>query len=120
MPSGGTLIRVPVKDALQKDTWSCMISGRNDENKSISVVVNVPPNAIIGRYKLAVVTTTEMAKGKETQRSAKPDVIVLFNPFSPGKTSMRMHQFNIKSLRKSLLLLRLFRAFKTFSIAYNF
>ena len=61
-----------------------MLISEEDAAKKISVQINVPPDAIIGRYKLTVEVTSELESGKQTQRKAKPDVIVLFNPFSPG------------------------------------
>ena len=59
--------------------------GVDDEAKKISVQVNLPANAIVGRYKLTVEITSRLADGPKTLRAAKPDVIVLFNPFAPGE-----------------------------------
>ena len=57
----------------------------DDAAKKINVQVNVPSDAIIGRYKLTVEVTTRLAEERKVARSKKPDVIVLFNPFAPGK-----------------------------------
>ena len=62
-----------------------MISDENEEGKKMSLQVNIPPDAIVGRYKVTVEITTRLADGPKVVRKAKPDVIVLFNPFAPGK-----------------------------------
>ncbi|XP_076809000.1 protein-glutamine gamma-glutamyltransferase E-like isoform X1 [Clavelina lepadiformis] len=80
----GTLFRIPVKDSLQGSQWSCMIVNENETAKKITVQVNVPPDAIIGRYKLTVEVTSILADGPKTERKAKPDVIVICNPFKPA------------------------------------
>ena len=61
-----------------------MIVNENETAKKITVQVNVPPDAIIGRYKLTVEVTSILADGPKTERKAKPDVIVICNPFKPG------------------------------------
>jgi len=82
--SNGNMIRVAVGDLLQGSKWSCMLIEKDDEAKKIKVQVNIPAHAIVGRYKLTVETTSRLADGPKVERSAKPDVIVLFNPFAPG------------------------------------
>ena len=62
-----------------------MITKSDDEKKMLSVEVNIPADAIIGKYKLTVEATTRLADGPKTNRKPMPDIFVLFNPFSPGK-----------------------------------
>ena len=83
--SSGTLFRVAVGELIQGSKWSCMLMQSDDKAKKINVQVHVPPNAIVGRYKLTVEISTRLADGPKTVRIVKPDVIVLFNPFAPGK-----------------------------------
>ena len=59
--------------------------GADDEKKKISVQVHLPPDAIVGRYKLTVEVSTRLADGPKVVRTAKPDIVVLFNPFAPGE-----------------------------------
>ncbi|CAK8691236.1 unnamed protein product [Clavelina lepadiformis] len=80
----GTLFRVPVKNSLQGGPWSGKILAKDEKAKKITVQVNVPADAIIGRYKLTVEVTSVLDDGPKTERIAKPDVIVIFNPFKPA------------------------------------
>nr|CAB3266930.1 transglutaminase [Phallusia mammillata] len=61
-----------------------MLAGQDDATQKISVDVNIPADAIIGRYKLTVEVTSELETGMKTERTTKPDIIVIFNPFSPA------------------------------------
>jgi len=84
------MVRIPVQKSLQGGKWTCMLISEEDAAKKISVQINVPPDAIIGRYKLTVEVTSELKSGKQTGRKTKPDVVVLFNPFSSGKNLLFM------------------------------
>ena len=84
------MFRMPVGDLLKGSEWGCMLTGTDDAAKKVTVQVNIPPSAIIGRYKLTVEVTSQLAGGPKVDRKAKPDVIVLFNPFSPGENHVTL------------------------------
>lgn len=62
-----------------------MVKNVDDDMKMITVEVNVPADAIVGRYKFIVEVTTSLADGPKTERKAMSEIYVLFNPFSQGK-----------------------------------
>uniref|UniRef100_H2YW69 Transglutaminase N-terminal domain-containing protein n=1 Tax=Ciona savignyi TaxID=51511 RepID=H2YW69_CIOSA len=82
--SNGTKIRVPVGDSIQGSKWTCMKINQDDVAKEVTVQVNVPADAIVGRYKLTVEVSSQLKDSKKTERKSKPDVLVLFNPFKPA------------------------------------
>eukprot|EP00058_Branchiostoma_floridae_P017392 XP_002602880.1 hypothetical protein BRAFLDRAFT_103263 [Branchiostoma floridae] len=78
LPSKGTLLRLPVGDALKEGEWSAAVVKADGQNVKVSITS--PANAIVGRYH--VVVETELAG--ERSRSRKVDirnVVVLFNPW---------------------------------------
>uniref|UniRef100_F6QUA3 protein-glutamine gamma-glutamyltransferase n=1 Tax=Ciona intestinalis TaxID=7719 RepID=F6QUA3_CIOIN len=79
-----TKIRVPVGDSLQGSKWTCMKINEDEVTKEVTLQVNIPPDAIIGRYKLTVEVATELKDGRQKERKVKPDIVVLFNPFKPA------------------------------------
>ncbi|XP_066289247.1 protein-glutamine gamma-glutamyltransferase K-like [Branchiostoma lanceolatum] len=78
LPSKGTLLRLPVGDALKEGEWSAAVE--KAEGQTVKMRIMSPANAIVGRYH--VVVETELAD--ERSRSRKVDnrnVVVLFNPW---------------------------------------
>nr|CAB3266932.1 transglutaminase [Phallusia mammillata] len=60
-----------------------MLAGQDDATQKISVDLKIPPKNKKKSYKLTVEVTSELETGMKTERTTKPDIIVIFNPFSP-------------------------------------
>nr|CAB3266931.1 transglutaminase [Phallusia mammillata] len=81
--TNGTKLRMQLSDAaLNKAKWSGQIVKQEDASNKISVDVTIPADAMIGRYKVTVEVASEVGGQTKTERTTKPDIIVIFNPFS--------------------------------------
>ena len=80
----GTLAIIPLVDELQDDRWEAKIV--KEEGDRVQLSVNSTPTAVIGSYRLIVVTSGPEAK--LTSIHQPPDYIyLLFNPWCEGKAT---------------------------------
>ncbi|MCI4387780.1 hypothetical protein PGIGA_G00078120 [Pangasianodon gigas] len=77
--SKGTIVSVPLVTEFQGNNWEAKIIEQNSTKIKLSVIS--PPNALIGRYELSVITG-------DTTFSHKPenDIYLLFNPWCKDDT----------------------------------
>lgn len=75
---------IPLVDALEDDRWEAKIV--EQEGNRVKLSVNSTPTAVIGRYRLSVVTSALTADLTSIYES-KNDVYMLFNPWCEGKTT---------------------------------
>lgn len=87
MVSKGTHIIIPLVEKLEDLCWEAKVVEQSD--KRIKLSVNSPADAIIGRFKLTVVTRTAES---DLVNSHDPglDIVLLFNPWCEGKTCRSM------------------------------
>jgi len=77
----GTLVYIKLDEMKPANEWSCtsMPAGQN----TIEVIINIPKDAIIGRYKVSMDIDSEAGDGKvQSRKYTLGDIIVIFNPFS--------------------------------------
>jgi len=79
---GGTKIRMVPGSKIEEDKWSCQLLGNDDGNKRVSIRVNIPNDALVGRYSVTSEIRTKSGSQECTRRYIMPDVCVVFNPFS--------------------------------------
>jgi len=77
----GTLIYVEVGKAKGANEWSATMMP--DGANCIKVTVNVPKDAIVGRYRVAMKVDSQAGDGQvKVRKYTFGDVIIIFNPFS--------------------------------------
>ncbi|TRY92272.1 hypothetical protein DNTS_007055, partial [Danionella cerebrum] len=76
--SKGTHVIVPLVEDLQENCWEAKIIELND--KSIQLSVCSLPNAVIGRYRLSVVTSSPAGDAISAYNPVN-DIYMLFNPW---------------------------------------
>ncbi|KGL99954.1 Protein-glutamine gamma-glutamyltransferase E, partial [Charadrius vociferus] len=67
-----------ISSTVSKDSWSAVL--QSTSSNSVSISISTPPNAVIGRYKLSVQSTSS---GSSSPASLGT-FILLFNPWSSG------------------------------------
>ncbi|NXU55018.1 TGM3 glutamyltransferase, partial [Turnix velox] len=73
-----TQVTFGISSTASKDSWSAVLQSAS--SNSVSISISSPPNAIIGRYKLSI-----QSSSSGTSSSAKLGTFVLlFNPWSSG------------------------------------
>lgn len=82
-PTTDTLYKLEVNETSQRSHWDVILLDMSEDGKCMHVEVNIPADAIIGRYNVAVEIKSETEAGVQTSAKHQPDVIVLFNPFCP-------------------------------------
>ncbi|XP_062843515.1 protein-glutamine gamma-glutamyltransferase K [Trichomycterus rosablanca] len=81
--SKGTHIIIPLVEELEDLCWEAKVVEQNANQIKLSV--NSPANAIIGRFKLTVVTRTSESESVTTHDPGK-DIFMLFNPWCEEDT----------------------------------
>ncbi|KAF7692420.1 hypothetical protein HF521_010030 [Silurus meridionalis] len=81
--SKGTHIIIPVVEELQDRCWEAKIVEQNANR--IKLLINSPPNAVIGKYEITVKTQSTGSESVKTHDSEK-DIYILFNPWCEGDT----------------------------------
>ncbi|KAM9445694.1 protein-glutamine gamma-glutamyltransferase K-like [Clarias gariepinus] len=81
--SKGTLVTVSLVEKLQNNCWEAKIINQKDQG--ITLWVNTPPTAPIGRYGLSVITWTPQASTTFSWKSEN-DIYLLFNPWCKDDT----------------------------------
>jgi len=80
----GTKMSMEVGSQVQKSRWGALlVEIEKKKKKRMTVEVNIPATAIIGRYKVAVEVQSTCKDGVKVDRKVQPDVFVIFNPFCP-------------------------------------
>ncbi|XP_078689175.1 protein-glutamine gamma-glutamyltransferase K-like [Branchiostoma floridae x Branchiostoma belcheri] len=78
LPNKGTLLRLPVEDALKEGEWSAAVE--KAEGRNVKVQITSPADAIVGRYAM-IAETTSGGKRFRSGHVIKSSVVVLFNPW---------------------------------------
>lgn len=77
----GTKQKLDISKKIDKDIWSCEVVENEKEHKTVVVKVNIPNDAIIGKYNV-VCEINKKSGGKQKHRHTLPQIAVIFNPFS--------------------------------------
>ncbi|NXT80070.1 TGM3 glutamyltransferase, partial [Zapornia atra] len=67
-----------ISSTASKDSWSAVL--QSTSSNSVTISISTPPNAIIGRYKLSVQSTS----GGSSAPTSLGTFVLLFNPWSSG------------------------------------
>ncbi|XP_066288397.1 protein-glutamine gamma-glutamyltransferase K-like [Branchiostoma lanceolatum] len=81
LPNKGTLLRLPVGDAIKQGQWSAALE--KTEGQNVKVRITSPADAIIGRY-IVVVETTSAGKTSRSGKTVVSHFFLLFNPWCKG------------------------------------
>ncbi|XP_078680703.1 protein-glutamine gamma-glutamyltransferase K-like [Branchiostoma floridae x Branchiostoma belcheri] len=76
--SDGTLARVPVDSPLGGTSWGAKVTDKG--LKTIDLLVQAPPNAIVGKYSIVVETILDGHKYR-TEKDPYSHIYMLFNPW---------------------------------------
>uniref|UniRef100_H2YCU3 protein-glutamine gamma-glutamyltransferase n=1 Tax=Ciona savignyi TaxID=51511 RepID=H2YCU3_CIOSA len=78
-----TKVRCPLVQSIDPNKWCMVITEEDEETFLVSMSINIPPKALVGKYKAVVEFSSELQSGESvTTRDNEPDVAILFNPWS--------------------------------------
>ncbi|XP_078483974.1 protein-glutamine gamma-glutamyltransferase K isoform X1 [Ciona intestinalis] len=78
-----TKVRCPLVATIDPAKWGMVITHEEEETFLVTFTVNIPPKALVGKYKSVVEFTSQLESGESvTTRDNEPEFAILFNPWS--------------------------------------